>query len=164
MITADAAAVRLHRAPVELAAVAAAQLEALRSAFASKSITVQTDLRPATVLGDAARLAQIVANLLTNALKYTPDGGQVIVRVDRDDKSARLEVADNGPGIPQTELDRVFERFWRGAASDRIAGRGVGLAIVASLVRAHSGQVEAHSTPGAGARFTVRLPLATDQR
>ena len=162
MITADAAALRLHATPVDLAAVVATEAKALGGAFAAKAITVCPDLHPTIVLGDAARLAQIATNLLTNALKYTPEGGDVTVHVGPESTNGVLSIANSGPGISDDERQRVFERFWRGAAAKGIAGRGIGLAVVASLARAHGGDVTVDSVPGRGARFTVTLPLAND--
>jgi signal transduction histidine kinase len=118
------------------------------------------ELGPAVVLGDASRLGQICDNLLGNALKFTPPGGTVSIEVVDDGGLALLRVVDTGPGIAAAELDHVFDRFWRGEQSRGIAGSGIGLAVVAELVAAHGGQVEVSSEPGAGATFTVRIPLA----
>jgi len=146
--------------PVDLAVVAADACELLRRRFDAAEISLTTRLAPAVVAGDDARLHQIIANLLTNASKFTPPGGAVTVTVDTDGRVARLEVTDTGPGISDDELPHVFERLWRGAASTGSAGSGVGLAIVAELVRAHNGQVHATSELGDGATFTVLLPCA----
>jgi two-component system sensor histidine kinase BaeS len=162
MITADTAALRLDLTPVDLAAVAATEAQALGGAFAAKAITVRSDLQETIVLGDRARLAQIATNLLTNALKYTPEGGAVTIHVAPEHTYGVLTIADSGPGLTEDERQRVFERFWRGTAAKGIAGRGIGLAIVASLARAHGGNVTVDSAPGHGARFTVTLPLAHD--
>jgi two-component system sensor histidine kinase BaeS len=117
-----------------------------------------TQLTKAMVAGDTGRLAQVVTNLLTNSMKFTPAEGQVTVVVAPDDGTARLEVADSGVGIPAEELDHVFERFWRSSRAGQTAGSGIGLAVVAELVRAHGGSVEVSSRLGAGARFVVTLP------
>ncbi len=160
LAAAEATARPLDCHPVDLAVVAAEASELLRRRFDAAGISLTTRLAPAVVAGDDARLHQIVANLLTNASKFTPTGGAVTVTVDTDGQLARLEVADTGPGISDDELPHVFERLWRGAASDGSAGSGVGLAIVAELVRAHNGQVHATSELGSGATFTVLLPCA----
>jgi len=160
LAAAEATARPLVCHPVDLAVVAADATELLRRRFDTAEISLTTHLAPAVVAGDEARLHQIIANLLTNASKFTPPGGAVTVTVDTDGQLARLEVADTGPGISDDELPYVFERLWRGAASGGSAGSGVGLAIVAELVRAHNGQVHATSELGNGATFTVLLPSA----
>ena len=100
----------------------------------------------------------MLANLLANALKFTPERGRIEVVVAQRDGAARIEVADSGPGIPDDELPHVFERFWRGRAGDAVGGRGVGLAVVDDIVRAHGGSVNVAKDPAGGARFVVSLP------
>jgi len=160
LAVAEATARTLDCHPVDLAVVAADASELLRRRFDAAEINLSTHLAPAVVAGDDARLHQIISNLLTNASKFTPPGGTVSVTVDTDGQLVRLVIADTGPGISDDELPYVFDRLWRGAASDGIAGSGVGLAIVAELVRAHNGQVHATSELGDGATFTVLLPCA----
>jgi two-component system sensor histidine kinase BaeS len=157
---AEAAGLHLDRRPVDLAFVAAGAVDALRPQFDDAKLHLATDLVPVTIEGDATRLHQVVTNLLTNALKFTPPGGTVTVRVVATGSLACLEVADTGPGIEPAELPHVFERFWRGRAAHGKAGTGIGLAIVAELARAHGGRAEADSHPGAGATFRVLLPQA----
>ncbi|HEY1635286.1 MAG TPA: HAMP domain-containing sensor histidine kinase [Acidimicrobiales bacterium] len=158
LASAEAAGLRLERRPVDLAEVAGQAVGGLRHPFEAADIQVTTQLTKAMVAGDTGRLAQVVTNLLTNALKFTPAEGQVTVVVAPDDGTARLEVADSGVGIPAEELDHVFERFWRSSRAGQTAGSGIGLAVVAELVRAHGGSVEVSSRLGAGARFVVTLP------
>jgi len=107
------------------------------------------------VEGDRARLKQVVVNLLDNAIKYTPDGGAITLTVSAEDGQALLEVADNGIGIPQEDLQRVFERFFRvdKARSRELGGAGLGLSIVRSICAAHQGKVEVTSVPGHGSHF-----------
>ena len=111
--------------------------------------------------GDRARIKQVVVNLLDNAIKYTPQGGAVILSVEAQDLKARLEVADNGIGIPPEALPRVFDRFFRvdKARSREQGGAGLGLSIVQSICAAHHGRVEATSAPGQGSKFRVEFPL-----
>jgi two-component system OmpR family sensor kinase len=113
------------------------------------------------VLGDAVRLRQVLGNLITNALTHTPAGTQVTVSVRTDDRSAILEVADDGPGMRPGDAARVFERFYRTDPSRARAagGSGLGLSIVAALVHAHGGEVSLSTAEGEGTTFTVRLPL-----
>jgi heavy metal sensor kinase len=112
------------------------------------------------VEGDRARLKQVVVNLLDNAIKYTPEGGAVSLKVEAQDGRAIIEVADNGIGIPPEALPRVFERFFRvdKARSRQQGGAGLGLSIVKSICAAHQGHVEVSSEPGRGSRFRVELP------
>jgi two-component system sensor histidine kinase BaeS len=155
---ADAPMAVIDRSPVDLAALTRAQVEALRPRLDAKALRVDERLAPATVLGDRTRLGQLVANLLSNAVKFTPAGGRIEVVVDAADGSARLSVADSGPGIRAEEWHRVFERFWRGGSAHGISGRGIGLAVAAEIVRAHGGQIEVGDAAGGGARFVVTLP------
>ena len=117
------------------------------------------DTAPVTVSADEARITQIITNLLTNAAKFTPPGGQVTLTTRADCASARLTVADTGPGIPPADLPHIFERFWRGPAASR-SGSDIGLAVAAELAAAHGGTVTAASPPGSGAVFTLTLPAA----
>jgi signal transduction histidine kinase len=114
------------------------------------------------VLGDARGLSQLCRNLLSNAIRYTPDGGRVTVRVTRLGDRIRLQVEDTGIGIPAADLPRVFEEFFRASnARERVpAGTGLGLAIVRSAAEQHGGTVEVSSEPGRGTCFTVELPAA----
>jgi heavy metal sensor kinase len=113
------------------------------------------------VVGDRARLKQVVVNLLDNAIKYTPQGGAVSMTVGATENNAVLEVADTGLGIPADAVPRVFERFFRvdKARARAQGGAGLGLAIVKSICTAHQGRVEVSSNPGRGSRFRVELPL-----
>ena len=121
---------------------------------------MQPRLAAVTVRADRARLGQVLANLLGNALKFTPEGGRIEVVVAESDGEARVEVADTGPGIPPADRARVFERFWRGPAAAGVSGRGVGLAVVDEIVRAHGGRMGVTDNDGSGARFIVALPAA----
>lgn len=115
-----------------------------------------------TVMGDQTRLAQLVVNLVGNALKYTPPGGSVTVTLTADGATATLAVADSGIGIAAEHLPHLFERFYRvdSARARAEGGTGLGLAIAEWIVTAHGGRIEVASTPGAGSVFTARLPLA----
>ena len=114
------------------------------------------------IIADPDRLQQVVWNLLTNAVKFTPKGGSVKVRLRRDESSAEITVSDNGPGIPKAFLRHVFEMFRQADAefTRKHGGLGIGLAITRHLVELHGGAIEAHSEgEGHGATFTVRLPI-----
>ena len=112
------------------------------------------------VEGDRARLKQVVVNLLDNAIKYTPRGGKVEIRVRAAPGEAIVEVSDDGAGIPRDALPHLFERFYRAdsARSRALGGAGLGLSIVHSMTSAHAGRVEVESAEGSGSRFRVVLP------
>ena len=158
LAAAEAAGLRMDRCPVDLAAVASGAVDLLGPRFAEVGLQVATQLEPVIVDGDAARLHQVVMNLLTNALKFTPRGGTVTVHAGPVGSLAQLEVHDTGPGIDPEDLPHIFDRFWRGEAAQAHAGSGIGLAVVAELVRAHGGRAEVDSRPGAGTTFRVLLP------
>jgi signal transduction histidine kinase len=148
----------------ELAATTADQMSLLAE---DKNITVTCDAAPSiTVIGDRARLKQVIVNLLDNAIKYTRSGGTVRLQISRQDGYAVLDVADDGIGIPADALPHVFKRFFRVDDSrSRDArdggGAGLGLSIVQSICTAHGAQVEVSSVFGKGSRFRVRQPLAS---
>jgi two-component system sensor histidine kinase BaeS len=160
LASAEAAGLALELKPVDLALVANEAAEALKAQLESARLSLTRDLQPAVVRGDKNRLHQVVTNLLTNAIKFTPMGGSVRVSVSSGDGVARIVVEDSGRGIPQEDLGHVFDRFWRGPGVRHTTGSGVGLAVVQELVRAHKGQVTASSEEGHGAQFVVTLPSA----
>jgi signal transduction histidine kinase len=125
-----------------------------------KGIQLSVVGEPTTVLADKARIQQVLANLLSNALKYTPDGGRVNLAVYETDEGGAVSVEDNGIGISEEELPLVFERFYRTdkSRSRKTGGAGIGLAIVKSIVEAHGGKVAAKSAPDKGSVFIVNLP------
>jgi PAS domain S-box-containing protein len=126
-------------------------------------VRVEAPDAPLIVSIDRQRLGQVWANLLTNAIKYSPDGGEILVRVDRQANEARVTVIDHGVGIPPEAVPRLFDRFYRVAkAADEAPGLGLGLYISNRIVQAHGGRIEVRSTPGQGSAFTVVLPLAGD--
>ncbi|HEV2377784.1 MAG TPA: HAMP domain-containing sensor histidine kinase [Streptosporangiaceae bacterium] len=160
LAAAEAAALQLSLQPCDLAQVAAAAAEDWEASFAAAGISFQRELELAPVLADPGRLHQVIANLLSNALKFTPPGGQVQLVLSRAGGQARLEVSDTGPGISPADQPRVFDRLWRGAQDAQVIGSGIGLAVAAELTRAHRGTIELTSEPGSGSRFTLTLPLA----
>jgi signal transduction histidine kinase len=153
--------------PVELASVAEAALDAVRPAAEARRIHLESDLSGwprglGLVWGDPVRLQQVVWNLLSNGVKFTPEGGTVKICLDMDQDHARLMVSDNGPGIDGSFLPYVFEPFRQedGTITRNHGGLGLGLAIVRRLVELHGGTARAESAgPGFGASFEVRLPL-----
>ncbi|MEV6376083.1 sensor histidine kinase [Micromonospora musae] len=157
-------------APVELPVLAGDAVQAARAVAPERRIELEIEpgSGPLVVLGDDARLRQIIGNLMTNALSHTPADASVTLRLRAERGNlAVVEVADTGPGLTPEQAERVFERFYRvDAARTRRAGgntgTGLGLAIVAALVSAHRGNVEVAETPGGGATFRVRLPLVPE--
>jgi len=118
------------------------------------------------VEADADRIAQVLANLLTNANKYAQEGAQVQLAATRVGDEIEFAVSDNGPGLGEEELDHVFDRFWRAQSGEtqEVGGTGLGLAIAKSLVDLHGGAISANSTQGEGATFRFVLPIAKDGR
>lgn len=159
---------RLNIAPVDVASVINAAIDAVQLAAESKGIQLEVTFDPSArrVCGDSGRLQQIVWNLLSNAIRFTPSGGRIEVRLERAGRDARIKVSDTGEGIPQDFLPFIFDRFRQadGTSTRKHGGLGLGLAIVRHLVELHGGTVEAAS-PGkeGGATFTIRLPLAALQ-
>lgn len=154
---------RLELVPVDLTVVIAAAVETVRLAADVKSIGIGLNLEagPGAVMGDSDRLQQVFANLLANAVKFTPNGGRVEVRLERAGSRVRVTVSDTGEGIGPDLLPVIFERFRQVDSSMTRAhgGLGLGLAIVRHLVELHGGAVEAASPGlGQGATFTVTLP------
>jgi signal transduction histidine kinase len=143
----------------DLAEIAADAADSLRPLADANQQQVNRQLEPAIINGDPARLAQIVTNLLTNAIKFTPAGGAIDLAVRQNplQREVTLIVSDNGPGIPVEDRPHVFERFYRGDATRPVAGSGIGLAVVAQLVKAHSGTVELIDTP-AGTTVAATFP------
>ena len=112
------------------------------------------------VSGDPIHLRRVLDNLLGNALKFTPAGGQIAVRLGLEDQDLVLEVADTGVGIPGDQLERIFDRFYQvdGSMSRRYGGSGLGLALVKDIAKAHGGSVSVESHTGQGSTFRVSLP------
>jgi heavy metal sensor kinase len=158
---ADEGRLALLREPVELGQVAAAVVAKLRPIAAAKGVSLALEGDGAVVVGDRSRLAQVVTNLVENAVKYTGTGGAVRVGVWERAGEAGLRVRDTGPGIAAGVLPRVFDRFFRtdAARSRAQGGSGLGLAICKELVAAHGGEIRAESELGVGSAFTVTLPL-----
>jgi PAS domain S-box-containing protein len=160
--------VSLERQPVDLSSVINSAIEQVSSLLQSRGHSLTTTLkaeRP-SVVGDRARLIQIVANLLNNAARYTPQGGNIDIALDSDSENAILRVSDDGQGIEASLAPHLFDLFTQGQRSpDRSqGGLGIGLALVKRLVELHGGHVTADSAgPGYGSTFTVTLPLARRQ-
>ena len=155
----------LEVAPVDLGRVVSDAVSDVRAGAPDRAVTLSVEA-PASVLGDAGRLRQVVTNLLANAVHHTPAGTpvEVVLRPLGSD-GAQLVVADHGPGIAPADIERIFERFARLDPSRTRAsgGTGLGLAIVRAIVEAHHGSITVVGTPGGGATFTVLLPASADR-
>ena len=155
----------LHPLSTPPAALVEAAAAAAGDRAAERGVTLQTSVTPGlpALTVDPDRIGQVLSNLLDNALRHTPPGGQVRICATSGDGAVTLEVADTGGGIPADHLRHVFERFYRvDAARDRIhGGSGIGLTIAKALVEAHGGTITVASSPGTGTTFTVTLPAAS---
>ncbi len=148
-----------------LAGLIAAAAAANAAYAASRQVRIEIVQAPddsVKVLADEDRFLQVMANLLSNAAKFSPDGGAVEIRAGVADGSAEVAVTDHGPGIPAKHYERIFDRFWQADSSDTRAkqGTGLGLAIAKGIVEHHGGEIRISETPGGGATFTFTLPLA----
>jgi signal transduction histidine kinase len=155
---------RIEKRRVDLATIAGLAADAALPAARAKQIVLSTAIAaPLLMDADPQRLQQVVSNLLTNALKFTPERGSIDLRVARVDGRAQIVVQDTGIGIGPELLPRVFDRFQQGDSSTTRThgGLGLGLAIVRYLVEQHGGTISAASAgPGRGSTFTITLPLA----
>ncbi|HMA00794.1 MAG TPA: ATP-binding protein, partial [Gemmatimonadaceae bacterium] len=152
--------VRREEDPVLLMTRVALSFEDLAAAQGVTLVTELPDELP-TIVCDADRLLQALGNLIGNALKFTPDGGEIRMCAETDGDGVRLSVADNGPGIPEEDVPHIFDRFWTARHDSRVRGTGMGLAIVRGIVEAHGGRVWVERNHRGGATFTLRLPAAT---
>ncbi len=162
---ADAGELTLHKAPLDLGRFLEEVLEAHRSVAQERGISLSLE-RPAAlplVLADRDRLAQVMGNLLSNALRHTPPEGRITVRLTDRGRDVVVAVADNGPGVPPKDLPHLFERFWRRDPSRQRAtgGSGLGLSIARHIVEAHGGHIWAEPTPGGGLTVAFALPTAS---
>ena len=158
----EAGKLAIERKPIDLGKVVEECIETSSPAADSLGIQLTAHLgRVPKLEGDRARLAQMLDNLVSNALKFTPEGGRVDVRLDARDGAAVLEVEDTGLGIPADEQGQLFERFFRSsnATQSAIPGSGLGLTITKAIVERHGGRIEVESTEGAGTTVRVSLPL-----
>jgi signal transduction histidine kinase len=135
-------------------------VQAATPAASARGVEVVLEAEPAALAGDRSRLAQLIDNLVSNAVKFTAEGGGVTVRVAPDGDEVVLQVADSGMGIPAEEQAQLFERFFRSSNARRAAvpGTGLGLVIVRAIADAHGGTVALESTEGIGTTFTIRIP------
>lgn len=162
----DAGKLRIDPEPTAVPALAQRVGRHIRPNFEEKEqrLTVNVEKDLPLVQADPDRISQVLANLLTNANKYAPQGARVRLTASKVGRQVEFAVADNGPGLEADELEHVFERFWRAESGETqtVGGTGLGLAIAKSLVELHGGAIAATSKPGEGATFTFVLPIAKD--
>ena len=157
---AETGVMKLNPTKVDLSEVARQAIDLYQDVAEERGVRLLTHLAVGvTISGDHNRLNQVVANLVDNAIKYTPAGGQVEITTTREDPWASLMVKDNGVGISVQDLPRIWERLYRADQSRSERGLGLGLSFVKAIVEAHAGRAEVQSKLGAGATFIVRLPL-----
>jgi signal transduction histidine kinase len=159
----DAGRLAVRLAPTELAPLIDEVVRTMRAQTEASNQTLREQIDPGLpVIGaEPDRIRQILVNLITNAHEYSPEGASIEVKARVVDDEVEISVTDDGPGIPETQLEHIFERFVRGDAglTQRVGGTGLGLAIAKSLVALHGGTIEAASTVGVGSSFRIRLPL-----
>ena len=160
--TLEEGTLRLRAEPFALDELLEEQAELFSGQSAAHRIELALPAEPVVAVADRARVAQVLANLISNAIKYSPDGGVVELGAARCDGSVRVSVSDAGVGIPAGEQERVFERFFRAetrAARD-VSGTGLGLALARGIVEAHGGDIAFESVEGRGSRFWFTVPAA----
>jgi signal transduction histidine kinase len=153
----------IERATVDLGALTQRVVEEMQLALDTHQIAYVAIGQALLIKGDELRLEQVLYNLLENAKKYSPAGGTIDVRVARREDLACISVSDNGIGIPERDVPRLFDRFYRAGNADApgLRGIGIGLFVVKEIVTLHGGRVEVESTEGQGSTFTIFLPLAS---
>ena len=161
----DSDRLTLDRGIVDLGSLVRETAGLMRSLAFQKDVSVSVSVtEPLKVLGDEAKLNRLLLSILDNALKHTPTHGSVNVRAFGDQEWARVEISDTGGGIADSDLPHIFDRFYRGKASERQGGFGLGLTIARSIAEAHQGKIEVASPPSGGTTFTVLLPLSRDEK
>ena len=159
---------RYSFSPASLTAIAVTAIEEMRPQAEAKGITLETSFEEplAKVSTDEAALTDAIENLIDNAIKYSPSGTKIAVSCTSTDHQACVEVRDQGVGISNDELPRIFDKFYRGRRGDRsnVQGTGLGLALVKATAEAHGGEVHVTSDPGVGSCFSVRLPIVSEPR
>jgi signal transduction histidine kinase len=158
---ADAGRLTLERTSFNLEDIAAECATMVAPLAQEKGVTLTTDLHPAELVADPTRIAQVITNLLTNAIRYNREHGTVHVALTTTATDAILTVADTGMGIPFENQPHIFERFYRvdTARSRELGGSGLGLSICKSIIESHNGSISFTSQPGQGTTFSLRLPL-----
>jgi signal transduction histidine kinase len=157
----DSGAVRIEGEPADICHIASTAFDLYATVAEDSGIAISMDIPPIslTVRGDINKLGRMFVNLLDNALKYTPDGGRVLIRVERSENFVGISIADTGIGIEEKHLSHIFDKFYRIEESRSLPGHGLGLSFVRSVVQAHGGTIDVESKPKSGTTFTVALPI-----
>jgi signal transduction histidine kinase len=156
---AETGVMTLQREPVVVGELLADVADLYSELAEEKNLTLRiVEPPPLTIRVDHVRMRQALANLLDNAVKYTPAGGAVELSAEETGGRVRIHVRDTGPGIPPQDLDRIWDRLYRGDSSRSARGLGLGLSLVRAITRAHGGEASVISEPGRGAEFLVELP------
>jgi signal transduction histidine kinase len=156
---AEAGALKLNRDVIDVRTLTERAADLYREVAEEKKITIALEQpQPVELAADAIRLGQAINNLVDNALKYTPAGGNVVIATHPEARAVVIRVSDNGPGVPTAEKDAIFRRLYRGDASRSQRGLGLGLSLVKAIVEAHGGTVNVEDVPGGGAMFVIRIP------
>jgi two-component system OmpR family sensor kinase len=150
-----------HPTAVDLTLLMREMCELQRELSPDAQIRERIQAHPLVVRGDANLLSQLFSNLLSNAVKYSPDGGLIQITAAQEGTQIAVMIEDHGLGIPETDRERVFERYYRGSNTSGIGGSGVGLSLVRTIVDLHKGTIALDSREGEGSRFTIRLPVST---
>ncbi len=162
----DAAAIesgqiQLHRSSIDLNELVARIVDQIAVTVTKHDVLYHAPSQPLVVYGDEVRLEQVVRNLIQNAIKYSPDGGPVMIELDAEHRHAQLAVQDRGVGVPAEAIPTLFDRFSRvrTTSTRNIEGLGLGLYVVKEIVERHGGSISVSSTPDEGSRFVVKLPM-----
>jgi signal transduction histidine kinase len=159
---AETGTMRLHRERVNLAELVRHAVDIYEDVAEEKQVAVENHARDELLIDvDRTRIRQVIANLVDNALKYTPAGGRVEITTSHQGEEVQLAVTDTGVGIPAEELPRIWERLYRGDKSRSERGLGLGLSLVKAIVEAHGGRVTVEAAPERGSRFVLHLPMAS---
>jgi signal transduction histidine kinase len=159
----EAGAITIERSPCDLADMINEVASNYREVNPGYEIAVDVETLPASFTADVKLLRQVVSNLVSNAVKYSPEAAHVSVKATSSpDGGVEITVQDQGVGIPADELDKLFKRFFRASTSTGIAGTGIGLHMVKTIVGMHGGRIDVASEKGVGTTFTVHLPSLDD--
>ncbi len=160
---AEAGKLPLEKAWFDVSELVKEIVELVGAGAHDKGLTLQSYIEsPLTIYADRQRIGQVIHNILTNAINFTPSGGTVTIRARKTDSAVEISISDTGPGIPPEDLPHIFDRFWRKepSRSRSTGGSGLGLSIAKELVEAHGGTIEVQSAMGKGTTFTVKIPAS----
>jgi len=156
---AESGSMKLQIADVDLRTLVNDAVDLYEDVAHNKSVTIRNSIEdPVLAKVDPARMRQVFANLLDNAIKYTPSGGDIFISAQQQNDTIEVHFSDTGIGISDADLPRIWDRLYRGDRSRSEGGLGLGLSLVKAIVGAHQGRVEATSRPGSGSAFTIFLP------